>query len=168
MTEAYRSFFTKKINARMAERGAAMNTVSSNRIRKGIAGALAKAFPGTTIYDEEIEQGLEPPYILIQLLTTSQVQELDRRYIRTHTFDITFFPVGPQYNEEAHATAEILYDALAAVEIDGEIYRGINMKHEVNDQTLHFFVDYNFWVWKPKPETPKMQTLEQEGFLNYG
>lgn len=147
-----------------------MNKVSSNRIRKGIAGALAEAFPDITVYDEEIEnqQGLEAPYFMVQLLTTSQVQELDRRYHRTHTFDIGFFPEGPQYNEEAHATAEILYDALATVEIDGKLYRGMNMKHEVNDQTLHFFVDYNFWVWKPKPDTPKMQTLEQEGFLNHG
>ncbi|WP_110934002.1 phage tail terminator family protein [Paenibacillus bouchesdurhonensis] len=145
-----------------------MNKVSSNRIRKGIADALAEAFPGITVYDEESEQGLERPYFMVQMLTTSQIQELGRRYHRTHTFDITFFPTGPQYNEKAHATAEILYDALATVEIDGEIYRGINMKHEVNDQTLHFFVDYNYWLWKPKPEMPKMQTLEQEGYLNYG
>ncbi|AZK48515.1 phage tail terminator family protein [Paenibacillus lentus] len=145
-----------------------MDIVSSNRIRQGIAGALAEVFPGITVYDEEIEQGLKTPYFMVQLQTTSQVQELDRRYHRTHTFDIGFFPEGPQYNEEAHATAEILYDALATVDIEGEIYRGLNMKHEVNNQTLHFFVDYRFWVWKSKPETPKMQTLEQEGILNYG
>lgn len=145
-----------------------MIEVSINSIRAGVANALGAAFPDVTIYDEEIPQGFVSPSFFIKLLTAAQEKELYRRYNRAHAFDIHFFPAGPYYNEQAHSMAEKLYEVLENVDIDGAVYRGTGMNHEVVDRTLHFFVDLNFLVWKQKPDTPKMTTLDQEGYLKHG
>lgn len=145
-----------------------MTTVTVNSIRSGVILALSDFFPTLDIYGEEINQGFEAPCFFVKLLTTAQDREMDRRYRRSHSFDIHYFPASADPNEEAHGMAEQLYDKLRQVNIDGALYRGAGMTHEVVEGVLHFFVDFNFHVFAEKQPGIKMQTLNQEGRLKNG
>lgn len=141
-----------------------MTIVTINDIRTAVFHQLAERFPDIKRYGEEIRQGFEEPCFFVKLLTAGQTQELGARYMRTHSFDIHYFPEDNS-NSEAHDIAERLYDALEVIAYNGVQYRGINMNHEVVDGVLHFFVDYDFHVRRVVPDEPKMGDIEQEGYL---
>lgn len=145
-----------------------MVQVTVNSIRSGLILALSELFPTMDIYGEEIPEDFEAPCFFVKLLTMSQDQELNRRYNRSYSFDVQFFPKGHNYNNEAHEMAENLYDALRSITIDGAIYTGTSMNHEIVDRVLHFFVDFNFLVWTEKAPGIKMRTLDQEEMLKNG
>jgi len=141
-----------------------MPVVTINDIRTAVFHRLAEKFPDIKRYGEEIRQGFEEPCFFVKLLTASQTKELNIRYMRTHSFDIHYFP-RDNSNEEAHDMAEKLYDVMELIEYNGVKYRGIGMSHEIVDGVLHFFVDYNFHVRRIVPDVPKMESLEQEGWV---
>lgn len=39
-----------------------------------------------------------------------------------------------------------LYEILKYIEVNGNLYRAMNMKHEVVDSILHFYLNLNFTV----------------------
>lgn len=141
-----------------------MTIVTINDIRTAIFHRLAEKFPDIKRYGEEIRQGFEEPCFFVKLLNASQTKELHPRYMRTHSFDIHYFP-RDESNADAHAMAEQLYDALEVVEFNGQKYRGAGMNHEIVDGVLHFFVNYDFHVRRIVPDVPKMGSMEQEGLL---
>lgn len=145
-----------------------MQEVTINTIRDGVILALSLLFPDMDIYGEKIPEGFEAPCFFVKLLTGNQTHELNRRYSRAHAFDIHFFPGGKDYNRNAHEMADKLYESLREVSINGSIYRGTGMTHEVVDDVLHFFVDINFHVIRQKAEVSKMVDLKEEGYIKHG
>jgi hypothetical protein len=141
-----------------------MSIVTINDVRRAVIATLGKQFPMIKVYGEEIEQGFEAPAFFVKLLSASHTKELGPRYMRTHSFDVHYFPLDGQ-NEDAHDMAEKLYEALEVIEYNGVQYRGTNMNHEIVDSVLHFFVDYNVYVRRITPEVPMMQNMEQEGYI---
>lgn len=141
-----------------------MSVVTINDVRNAVINQLAEQFPHIERYGEEIRQGFKEPCFFVKLLNASQTQELNTRYMRTHSFDIHYFPQNNS-NEEAHDMAEKLYDALELIEYAGVLYQGREMNHEIVDGVLHFFVDYAFRVRREIPEPPKMELMEQEGWI---
>lgn len=137
-----------------------MGVVTINSIRDGVNAALDHFFPSIPIMGEEIKQGLEEPCFFVKLLEGSQTQELGTRYKRAHQFDVHYFEVE---NRKLHNMAEQLYDILGLIQAGDTLYRGTNMKHEIVDGVLHFFVDYTILVRRDTPAMPIMQTIEQEG-----
>jgi len=141
-----------------------MSIVTINDVRHAVMAALNRQFPTIKIYGEEIVQGFEAPAFFVKLLSAVQTQELGPRYMRMHSFDVHYFPLDDK-NEDAHDMAEKLYEVLEVIEYNGVQYRGTNMNHEIVDRVLHFFVDYNVHVRRVVPDVPKMQTMEQEGYI---
>lgn len=141
-----------------------MPVVEINDIRTAVMRRLCERFPDIKRYGEEIRQGFKAPCFFVKMMNASQTQELGARYMRTHSFDIHYFP-RDHANKEAHDMAEKLYDALEFIEYNGAKYQGTGMNHEIVDGVLHFFVDYAFRVWRVIPEPPKMESMEQEGYL---
>jgi hypothetical protein len=141
-----------------------VQTVTVNSIRDGVISALDAAFPTIPISGEEIKQNLNPPCFFVKLLTGSQTALLGRRRRRSNSVDIHYFAVGDA-NRLMHEMAENLYKDLELIDIEGKKYRGTNMTHEIVDEVLHFFVDYNFHVLRDVAEDPSMQTMAQEGFI---
>lgn len=149
----------------MAERGdrlPALQPMTINKVLHGVTRKLGTHFPESKIYTEESPQALDPPAFFVKLLQGEQTQDLRNRYWRYHSFDIHYFSPGYR-NTDYHTMAEQLYDHLRYIEIDGKLYRGTSMNHEIVDRVLHFFVDYNLMVKHLEPQDPKMQELEQEG-----
>lgn len=111
------------------------------------------------IYSETVKQGLQEPCFFIAVLNPSQKQMIGNRYFRQHPFDIHYFPAVQGNNNELQEMASNLFDALEYVTLtNGDLVRGTEMHYEVIDGVLHFFVDYNMFVNKPKAND-NMETL---------
>ncbi|SDJ76468.1 phage tail terminator family protein [Paenibacillus naphthalenovorans] len=140
-------------------------SVTVNDVRDGVISKLKQLFPDVKVTGEEIKQGLGQSRFFVKLLTTKQSRVINRRYRRSHPFDIHYFG---QTNEELHATADALYDGIEYINVPGGAVRGNNMQHEIVDGVLHFFVDYDFHVIRTKAAETKMRTLEQEANFKNG
>lgn len=138
--------------------------ITINDVRKAVMASLKNHFSSTTIYEEH-EQGSVGPCFFVKLLSTKQIREFNRRYKRSHSFDINYLPGSANTIGEIDEIAEQLYQHLECIDLKGSLLRAISIKHEIVDDVLHFFVDYDFHVVKEKPNQIKMQKLEQEGFV---
>ena len=74
------------------------------------------------------------------------------RYLKTNQFCIQYFPESEEKRQECYAIAERMGQCLEHILVDGEDkpIRGTKMKHEVVDDILHFFVNYDLFVDKKK------------------
>ncbi|WP_273483615.1 phage tail terminator family protein [Desulforamulus ruminis] len=136
-----------------------------NDVREAVITALGQYFPDIDIYGEEIRQGFKEPCFFVKLFPVSQNREFGRRYRRNHAFDIHYFDAT---NEALHAMAEQLYQRMEYIQLSGQTIRGTGLHHEIVDGVVHFFVSYDFHVMREKASIPKMQELEQEGYLKNG
>ncbi|MGG0756712.1 phage tail terminator family protein [Brevibacillus laterosporus] len=139
--------------------------ITINDVRDAVIVAIKKAYPVAKVYGEQLPQGFKEPCFFVLMLESSQDKELDRRYKRFHPFDIHYFASS---NSERYEVAEKLTDILGLIEMQGKPIRGTKMRHTIVDDVLHFFVDYNFYVVRPKPVVPTMQKLKIEGGLKDG
>jgi len=138
-------------------------TITVNDVINAVSGQLAEHFPNMPRYGEEIKQGLNAPCFFIKLLSGSQTREVGRRYYRTQMMDIHYFPnPAKDQNEDAWDMAERLNDILEYIPFGSGVFRGSRMRGEIVDGVLHFFVNYDFHVMRPKPETPTIQSIKQE------
>ena len=118
-----------------------------NRIIDGICLALSSNFgDNREIYTEEVEQGLEDGSFVIVCLNPTNSRFFGNRYFRTNQFSIHYFPKSDEPKSECHDILEDLYDALELIEVDGDLLRGTNMSSEMDDDVLHFFVNYDFFT----------------------
>jgi hypothetical protein len=124
----------------------------------------------TKIYSETIEQGFQEPCFFVKEVNTSHERELGNRYKRDHLYDIHYFPNpnSPTKNADMRAMAEVLYEQMEYIEVAGRLLMGFDMKHEIVDGVLHFFVRYSMIVYKETEPIPLMENLEIEGGLKNG
>ena len=133
--------------------------ITINDVRYAVHAALDVAFPDIPIAGEPIPQNLRPPYFFVQLLEPTHSRELGRRYMRVHPFDVHYFAPGRE-NAAMYDMADRLTAALEQIMIAGRVVHGTGMRFQVIDGVLHFFVQYSYHVWAPRPEAPAMQTLD--------
>lgn len=125
-------------------------------IRQEVIKQLDRFYNPIPIYGESVPQGFEEPSFFVKVLDGSRAQQLDRRYIHEVSIDIHFFATS---NKDAEKMANNLYEqmeVLEAIKIKGK-----NMKHEVLDRVLHFFIDYKVHLMKDAKQYPKMNQLEE-------
>ncbi|SHE62173.1 phage tail terminator family protein [Clostridium fallax] len=136
----------------------------TNDLKIGINNTLDKEFPNINIYGEEIVQGFEEPCFFIKILDSEQNKELNKRYKRYISFDIHYFSDKEDINSDCLDMADKFYELLEYIEVNGDLYRTMNMKHEVVDSVLHFYLNFNFTVIKKDKavDSVKMQKLTQE------
>ncbi len=79
-------------------------------------------------------------------------------------FCIQYLPGdGLRKDGECHAVAERLFSCLEYLDVDGDLVRGTKMRYEVVDGILHFFVDYDLFVYrKGKDSIPVMEQVSSE------
>lgn len=131
-----------------------------NKIINAIAIKLDQEFgEGYAIHTESVKQGLEEPCFFIVLLTANQTQVVGKRYFREQPFDIHYFPSTNDKNAEIFDIAERLNDAMEYISIDTDLFHGTKMSHETVDEVLHFFVNYNFYVYKEPGAIDPMEIL---------
>lgn len=137
-----------------------------NDLITGISQRLGDLFgDGYDVYVESVSQGLQLPAFSIQLLQSSVVPSVGRRYFRNHSFDVLFFPVENEAElQQCYEAETILLEGLEYITIEGRIYRGTERRAEIVDQVLHVFVQYNLPVLKAgTPEEYMEELIRQAG-----
>lgn len=132
-----------------------------NDLIDGISIKLNQVFgDGKRIYSESVKQGLQEPCFFIAVLNPLQTQVIGNRYFRQQPFDIHYFPAVQDNNNELQEMASDLFIALEYITlVNGDLVHGKEMRYEVVDGVLHFFVDYNMYVRKIEVPADDMETL---------
>lgn len=130
-----------------------------NSIISGISNILDSAF-GYEVHDEEIKQGLEEPCFFVKCLNPTNKLFLGRRYFRKNNFVIQYFPKSEHKPKaECYAMGEELMQQLEVIQVQDGYIRGTEMKYEVIDGVLNFFVNYDCFVYKSE-NTVAMETMQ--------
>lgn len=117
------------------------------------------------VYKESIEQGMTEPCFFVSLNSFSQKQITGKRYYREQRFTIKYVPRTVNKNAEICDAADRLYDTLESVTMGSDLFRGSKMNCEVIDGTLHFYVNYNFYVYKETQADEPMENVSVESGL---
>jgi len=138
-------------------------------VRDAVTAALDDAFPGIPVHGEEIKQNLRDSGFFVRMLESAHTQELGRRARRDHPFVVHYFPADSAApNEDMYGMADRLTGVLGQITVAGQAALGRDMRFEIVDGTLLFFVTYSFLVYAPAPVYPAMQTLGHQGGLKHG
>ena len=124
----------------------------------GIVEALDTAF-GYPVHIDGVEQELTPPCFLVEKVQGGQKKELGSRYKNSNYFDIKYLTETEKPMLEILGVEEKLYDCMEYIEIDGSPTKGTDLKGRVIDGVLHFFVNYNFHVFKKTQQEEPMQKI---------
>lgn len=131
-----------------------------NTIIKAISIAINAEFgDGYEIYMEEIKQDLKEPCFFIQCLNPTYELFLGKRYFRRNQFCIQYFPKAElDSNRECHEVSERLNWCLEYITVNGPMH-GTEMKFQIVDGVLSFFVNYDCFVYRVEENTV-MENLE--------
>lgn len=130
-----------------------------NHTIAGISNALYEAF-GYENFKDEILQDLTPPCFYISCMEQKTKKYIGIRSLRKNQFVIQYFPHTDDGKGECYDVGEKMFECLEVINADGFFLRGTDMKFEIVDGVLHFFVDYNTFIRKEvqKETMGSMQT----------
>lgn len=131
--------------------------ITINNIIDGISKKLFETF-GLDVYTENVDQGLNEPCFSIVLMKPKVNQVVDKRYFRSHSFCIYYFP--KESIKEAYDIEERLFVDLEYIDVDGDLVRGSAMHGEYTDGVLAFFVRYEVFT-RDIEDKAKMEDLKQ-------
>lgn len=133
-----------------------------NKIIDAISIKINSVYPeGYSIYTEAVEQGFLAPCFFIKLLSSAQIRQSEFRFLCKHKFDIQYYSKGPNKNEELLDVVDKLGDALEFItDTSGDVYLGSNIGHESIDGILHFYISFDFCIFKVEEVAESMENLE--------
>lgn len=128
-------------------------------IINGISQKIYSFYEGLyDIYVEDVEQGLEVPCFMINLISSNIRMILKPRYMFESVFDVIYF--GGGYKDCMDRGSE-LYDILEYITInDKDLIRGTKMNMDIIKNILHFRVRYNL-ILQNKPDIIDMMEEHQ-------
>ena len=128
-----------------------------NELMDAVSIQLDEAF-GFAVYGDSVKQGLETPCFLLFPVKVAQKRIVGARYTRNLTLDVRYFGGGDE--DDVRDIEQRLFDALEIVALPGGGYaRGSGMHGRTEDGILHFFVEYNVFLFKTE-EKDIMEDLE--------
>lgn len=134
-----------------------------NEVTTAISQKLDEVFGETyEVHIDELPQGFTEPCFFILTLQATQKQIIGDRYFREHGFDIHYYPQAIESPaRELNEVADRLWMALEYIYLADGATRGTDMRRDIQDGVLHFFVNYNAFMIKQTESIPRMQTLKQ-------
>ena len=132
-----------------------------DKIVYGIVQKLNSVFGNSyKVYTEWPQQGLQEPCFFIELISSKNTKQHNKRYSRENLFCIKYFPASKDSPKiESYKMLDDLYLVMEHIEVDGYLQQGIGMSGELVDEVLHFFVNYDMLV-KKIIDTETMEVLE--------
>ena len=119
-----------------------------NDIITGIAKALGNTFGSEyRVYENDVKQGLTEPCFFIGVLQPEAKPLLGSRALRRNPLVIQYFPRADGDRAEMLEAAEKLLENLEFIQLlNGDWLHGANMRYEIQNGILHFFVNFNLTV----------------------
>ena len=113
-------------------------------IKDSIVKKLKTSYPLCEVYDEVVKQGMVEPCFFVKIIEQDSKKEMKNHYKFKYMFDIHYFlnENTENLNEQYHSMAENLYEKLELfTDLSGGYLRGLDKRHDIQDNVLHFFVD---------------------------
>lgn len=138
-----------------------------NDLITGVMACLRDTFgKDTTVYLDKVKQELKEPCFFVRVLEVRQELLIRNRYRRVYSLDIEYHPREKQKKtREIAAVANTLLMSLEYINIGDNLTRGTNIYYEVQDKVLHFFIDYDFHVFKVLEKAELMEELQQNSYV---
>ena len=106
---------------------------------------------GYKIYQNDVEQGFKEPCFFIAVLKPDISPLQKNRFMNRNPLDVHYFPTSGRNNTELFTVAGDLMECLEFITLpNGDVLHGTSMSYEVEDGVLHFFVNFNLTLSRPK------------------
>ncbi len=110
--------------------------------------ALHSRFSEVTVYSEQVPQNFRKPCFLIRIPQSSQKPQLGKRYLQQYLFEVLYFPQKSNDMQQEYRRILLeLYDVLEFIKCSFGLFRSHNMRHEIKDNLLHFFMEFHV-IWE--------------------
>ncbi len=139
-----------------------------NRISDAISKKIYDTFGEEySIYDSTVNQNFDVRGFYIKPITPELIKDRGKLYRRINSFDIIYFPDESDDMGTIYAVGERLFNGLEYIMPENDvIFRGVEMRYEVTDGVLHFFVNYNrFYRYEDYSEKMEIMT-QKKGIQN--
>ncbi len=130
----------------------------------GISTTLYSVF-GYENFKNEIPQDLSPPCFYIKCIDPSVEKYIGTRYLRRNLFVVQYFPSTEDRKGECYSVGEKMFECLEVISVDDFFLRGTDMKFEIVDGVLQFFVNYNAFVKKTGQGQDAMETMQDNAHV---
>ena len=129
-----------------------MSEISFNSIRDGVSLALHAAFPPPVqIHGGDVGQGIQPGDFNVVMTSAEQHPEVGRRYKRTPTVDVIYYP--RQDATECYDVADQLTAVLESITTpEGDVIHASSCSWSIADGVLHMLMTYDHSVYRPHEE----------------
>lgn len=114
----------------------------------------------TKIYTDTVEQGLIKPCFFINIIDHTLRPDGIDRYLFECSLNVDYITNKEQKSIDLNTVSFELYRLLGVLEMGDNRYLGRNLKSTVDDDILHFFVNYKMNLYI-KDGSPMMKELKQ-------
>lgn len=133
--------------------------ITSETIKSAMAKTLALNYPEVTLYKNKVSQGMKKPCFFITQLETENTEIRKNVFKRVYLMSVRFHKDNA-LRIDLDSVGFDLLSIFNTLELDGEsVCYGKNLKYEIVDNVLQFFVTYTLNIIK-KVENTKVDNLD--------
>lgn len=125
----------------------------------GITRRLREEFQ-LPVYTEAAEQKPNGSCFLVSTVNGEMSSRLSPRYQVRSACDVRYLPARADKQKECLEISERLFWALEEIPADGLPVRAEKSRFQIVDGTLHFRVEYSFFIQKEAPPLEWMEKVE--------
>lgn len=128
-----------------------------NELTDALSIALDRQFNGCRVYTPEVEQDLREPCFMITLVGAEKQPLLGARANMIYNFDVIYIPKSKAHTEMFGVADKMLAALNTVTTPDGTRLQAYDMRYELVDGELHFFVKYQLTVTEHR-DTEKIES----------
>lgn len=140
--------------------------VTTKKLLSTISVAIDERFPDIPVTAEQIDEGIDDNYFFIRLLETSHTRELYNRFKKSYPIVVHYFDEA-RSNINMYDVADALTESLARPKMDDRELLGYDMRYQINDDVLFFYVTYDLLVFEELNPEEKIESTELEVKVRY-
>ena len=124
-----------------------------NDVISAVSNALYSEFGRNyRIYADNIEQNLVRPCFFINIIRPASLSGSIGRDKMSVPLVIQYFPSTLGKRTECYKVADRMFQCLKYPEFNSVVYRGTDLKYDINDDKLNFYVHYKFFTVTNDPD----------------
>jgi len=137
--------------------------MKTNDIIDGVSIKLNELFgEDYEIYTSNVKQGLKMPCFFIKTLPSNKKKLIGNRY--ENELNLVIHSMLEEENqEEFNNISDKIYELEYITLINGDMLKGYDMKTEISDGVLLFFITYKFFTYKEITRTNDMEEISSNG-----
>ncbi|WP_099335732.1 phage tail terminator family protein [Clostridium cadaveris] len=136
-----------------------------SEIISAITRKIKDKYPEVTVYKDKVKQGFKTPCFFVTCLNGEQNKVGRNKYNRDYLFNIRFHMKEPD-RVELLIKGEEIQELLQEIKNGNELLRGKELKYEIVDDILQFFVSYKQGFVKVEDRGPLMENLDLKEGVN--